>query len=210
MWFNNYFQVKEPGIRQNDFGGTAGGPVRIPRFYNGKDKLFFFVSYEGLRLVAPQPAAVNFVPDLALRSSAPAVLAPVLQAYSVPNGLDSGGGIAEFTGSWSNPSAFDSTSVRVDYNLNSTTNVFFRFSDTGSDSATRPTATNGIPGSPNDPFKLNVGLHTYTFGATSALTSRVSNDLRVNYSSNDSHSGQSLDGVSVWLGRHDDSQHVKA
>ena len=42
----------EAALRQNDFGGTPGGPVRIPGLYNGKDKTFFFVSYEGLRLTA--------------------------------------------------------------------------------------------------------------------------------------------------------------
>src|SRR6266699_3183819 len=49
-WFNNYFGVKGAALRQNDFGGTLGGPIRIPRMYNGKDKTFLFVSFEGLRL----------------------------------------------------------------------------------------------------------------------------------------------------------------
>lgn len=34
---------------RNQYGATLGGPVIIPRLYNGKDKTFFFVSYEGLR-----------------------------------------------------------------------------------------------------------------------------------------------------------------
>ena len=42
------------------------GRSEIPDLYNGKDKTFFFVSYEGLRLTAPQAATVNFVPDAAL------------------------------------------------------------------------------------------------------------------------------------------------
>ncbi|HEY3824971.1 MAG TPA: TonB-dependent receptor [Bryobacteraceae bacterium] len=37
-----------PKTRKNDFGGTIGGPVRIPRIYNGKDKTFFFFSFESL------------------------------------------------------------------------------------------------------------------------------------------------------------------
>ena len=37
-----------PKTRKNDFGGTAGGPVWIPKIYNGKDKTFFFFSYESL------------------------------------------------------------------------------------------------------------------------------------------------------------------
>src|SRR5882762_1576540 len=42
-WFNDYLKVPEAPLRQNDFGGTIGGPLRIPRLYNGKDKTFFFV-----------------------------------------------------------------------------------------------------------------------------------------------------------------------
>lgn len=36
-----------PG-RQNNFGGSLGGPVRIPGLFNGQDKLFFFASYNGI------------------------------------------------------------------------------------------------------------------------------------------------------------------
>jgi hypothetical protein len=35
-----------PSNRRNDWGGTFGGPVIIPKVYNGKDKTFFFFSYE--------------------------------------------------------------------------------------------------------------------------------------------------------------------
>ena len=35
--------------KQNDFGVTAGGPVWIPKMYNGRNKTFFFFSYEGFR-----------------------------------------------------------------------------------------------------------------------------------------------------------------
>jgi hypothetical protein len=34
----------------NTFGGSIGGPLRVPHFYNGRDKTFFFVDYEGNRL----------------------------------------------------------------------------------------------------------------------------------------------------------------
>jgi Carboxypeptidase regulatory-like domain len=32
--------------RRNDFGGTLGGPVFIPKVYNGRDKTFFFFNFE--------------------------------------------------------------------------------------------------------------------------------------------------------------------
>ena len=38
-----------PVDTQNDFGVTFGGPVNIPHLYNGKNKTFFFVDYEGFR-----------------------------------------------------------------------------------------------------------------------------------------------------------------
>jgi hypothetical protein len=34
---------------QNQFGGSGGGPFRIPRLYNGRDKTFFFAAYQGFR-----------------------------------------------------------------------------------------------------------------------------------------------------------------
>jgi outer membrane receptor protein involved in Fe transport len=41
--------LRKPRDRQNDFGGSLGGPVRIPHLYNGHDKTFFFFSWEQYR-----------------------------------------------------------------------------------------------------------------------------------------------------------------
>lgn len=41
--------TRKPVYKQHDFGGTFGGPISIPKLYNGKNKSFFFVSYEGFR-----------------------------------------------------------------------------------------------------------------------------------------------------------------
>jgi hypothetical protein len=43
---NGSGQKFRPRNRRNDFGGTFGGPVRIPKVYNGTNKTFFFFSYE--------------------------------------------------------------------------------------------------------------------------------------------------------------------
>jgi hypothetical protein len=40
---------KKAPLKQNEFGGTFGGPVRIPKLYNGRDKTFFFVDYTGFK-----------------------------------------------------------------------------------------------------------------------------------------------------------------
>jgi hypothetical protein len=66
---NNYFTKlvtvpalsQRPPLRYNDFGGTIGGPVIIPHFYNGKDKTFFFFSEEIRRVINYAPGQ-TYVP----------------------------------------------------------------------------------------------------------------------------------------------------
>src|SRR5215469_2162471 len=48
-WFSNRSGIPISIYKQNDFGATVGGPVWIPKVYRGKDKTFFFFSYEGFR-----------------------------------------------------------------------------------------------------------------------------------------------------------------
>lgn len=43
---NNPYNYVAPQLVRNEFGASVGGPVRIPHFYNGKDKTFFFFAYE--------------------------------------------------------------------------------------------------------------------------------------------------------------------
>ncbi len=42
-------RYKTPADHKNDYGGTFGGPIRIPKLYNGRDKSFFFFSWEQLK-----------------------------------------------------------------------------------------------------------------------------------------------------------------
>ncbi|HTS25974.1 MAG TPA: TonB-dependent receptor [Bryobacteraceae bacterium] len=44
-----FFNTVKSVYKQNDFGVTAGGPVYFPKLYNGRNKTFFFASYEGFR-----------------------------------------------------------------------------------------------------------------------------------------------------------------
>ena len=56
-----------PQTRRNDFGATAGGPVWIPKVYDGRNKTFFFFSFEQYRLGQNViPAAIS-VPTPAYR-----------------------------------------------------------------------------------------------------------------------------------------------
>jgi hypothetical protein len=44
---------KAPFLNRNEFGASAGGPVYIPKLYNGKDRTFWFFGYEALRQINP-------------------------------------------------------------------------------------------------------------------------------------------------------------
>lgn len=56
---NDYFDVAQgnprPTLKRNQFGGTIGGPITIPKLINGSDRFFFFFGYQGQR----QTATVN-------------------------------------------------------------------------------------------------------------------------------------------------------
>ncbi len=46
-FFNNLTDLPRNVLKRNQFGGTLGGPIVIPHLIEGKDKAFFFVSYQG-------------------------------------------------------------------------------------------------------------------------------------------------------------------
>jgi len=48
-WVGNTSGVPKSVDTQNDFGGIIGGPVWLPKIYNGHDKTFFMFAYEGFR-----------------------------------------------------------------------------------------------------------------------------------------------------------------
>ncbi len=45
----NFFAPKREVLKRNQFGGTVGGPLTIPKVYDGRDRMFFFFSYDGTR-----------------------------------------------------------------------------------------------------------------------------------------------------------------
>lgn len=185
-WFNDFFKKAEPPLRQNDFGGTFGGPVL-------KNKTFFFFSYEGLRLTQPQAASISYVPTAILRQNAPAPLQQVLNAFPVANGPDQGNGLAQFIGTWSNPASLNAYSIRFDHNLNNKLKIFFRFSDTDSNATIRSVGAAGNPTAPSTLQKTDYTLRSYTVGASGAFSDHLVNELRFGYASNTSTINNSID-----------------
>lgn len=66
-FFRNLRGQPRPSDRYNQFGGKLAGPVLLPRIYNGRDRTFFFINYEGLRRQVPF-SNLSTIPDAAFRS----------------------------------------------------------------------------------------------------------------------------------------------
>jgi hypothetical protein len=179
-WFNSAAGLKKPAERQNDFGGVLGGPIF-------KDKTFFFFSYEGLRLRQPQ-SAIETVPDAASRQSAATNVQPLFNAYPLPNGPDFGNGTAQFSGSFSQPTTLNATSIRIDHNISSKLLVFGRYNYAPSKSVAR-----GTFGMLSQQSPLSGTIQTLTLGATWTASNNAANEFRFNYSPSKSDSGISLD-----------------
>jgi hypothetical protein len=48
-FFSNEIGAPRNILKRNQFGGTIGGPVYLPKIFDGRNKLFFFFSYQGQR-----------------------------------------------------------------------------------------------------------------------------------------------------------------
>ena len=63
----NFFALQRDVLKRNQFGGGVGGPLSIPKLYDGKNRTFFFFNYEGMRQRAGQ-VFNNLVPTVAQKS----------------------------------------------------------------------------------------------------------------------------------------------
>lgn len=184
-WFDNRAGIARRPLRQNIFGGVVGGPVVLPfgegkDFLDGRNRTFFFVSYEGTRLTQPQPSILTSqVPSAAARAQATGLFAAVLNAFPLPNSSNPAGGFLN-TGRYQSgltyPSKVDATSIRLDHRFNNKLSIFGRFNDSPSAQRFRsfPTQENAY----------GIKIRTYTLGAVWLINSKLTNDFRFNYSRN--------------------------
>jgi hypothetical protein len=185
-WFADNKGLKKPALRQNDFGGVLGGPII-------RDKLFFFGSYEGLRVRQPQIANA-YVPTLAIRQSAPSAVQPLLNAFPEPTGgscPNCPAGTAAFAAGYSDSASLDSYSGRGDYVLSRRVTVFGRYSDAPSSAIQR--AGGRFQTAYSNLNHTKAHTQTVTLGADGTITPQAINELRFNYSLSHGESFLTLD-----------------
>ncbi len=179
-WFLNAAGKPRGVVQQNDFGGVFGGPIV-------RNKLFFFASYEGLRLKAPS-SATKSVPTQDMRNKAAAAnangvvgyMAQFWNAYPLPTPgtaasatcTSAANCIAPYIASFPGAANLDATSVRLDYTLSHNMNVFGRWSRTPSDAFSSDSVKTTTTRYLND---------FYTAGWTTAITNTLTNDARFNF-----------------------------
>jgi hypothetical protein len=175
-WFADNLGLPKPEERQNDFGGTVGGPI-------WKSRALFFFSYEGLRLRLPQVALTD-VPDSHARQNAAPSIQPYLNAFPLPSSsaapaVDTLGnpiqGAAQFNASFSNQSTLDAYSLRIDHKLNDKLSLFGRYNYSPSEIVQRSASLSAV-----SPAKIVT--QTATLGTTWMLSPSIEDDIRLNYS----------------------------
>jgi hypothetical protein len=116
--------ANKPHIVANDYGASIGGPVVLPHLYNGRDKTFFFATYEGLSF--PQTTVVQYlVPTTRMKAG------DFSQEVSALNNPNTGGRYPGARLPAINPSSAAFLSLFPDPNLNPTESVQAAFASPG-------------------------------------------------------------------------------
>jgi hypothetical protein len=200
-FFNNRLGAKKPAFRRNEFGGTAGGPIR-------KDKTFFFADYQGIRVRQPT-TIISSIPTLAQRQMLTTgdfspMTATVYDPYDVTNNqrapfpgnripvsrLDpaavklygllpaptSSAATRNFVFNPSSQQRTDQFDARVDQNIGASDRIFFKYSYDNTDLLT--------PGSLPSPPNAGVPISPYLTadGTNSGITVPLKNwSMTLNY-----------------------------
>src|SRR6266478_3828074 len=135
-----------PPFSRNEFGVTNGGPVVLPRIYDGRGKTFYFAEYQGFRQVLgttqvfPVPTQaerqgidiVTFpkdaIPVDTLSVPVSSKVVALLAGYPLPNDPLGAFGARTFATSSKVATRTDQGSLRLDHRISEKATLFLRFS----------------------------------------------------------------------------------
>jgi outer membrane receptor protein involved in Fe transport len=168
----NYFSAQTTPLRLNQFGGNLGGPLK-------KDKLFYFINYEGVRQTVDTPTTVPVLTQAARANFVPSMY-PVRDAIPLPNlpgpvifkGVGAGGAdvvrndLAWYQGQLANTLREDTGSVKVDYNASQKDTFTFRYNIADSFTSTQYGVATGQVSPSMSRNHLFKGTWNHTFSGT--------------------------------------------
>lgn len=189
----NYFDGRTIAPRrQNQFGYTLGGPIYIPKLYDGRNRTFFFANYEGIRVrqsstifrtvPLPEQLAGNFqrtIIDPLTGQPFPNNQIPANRIsqfgnefrthFPAPNTNVPQGNYVTLVG---NPNDGNQQNYRLDQNLGLKNSFFFRYSVTD-----YTTVAPGVTTEGNKDFVQESNSYQFTY--TRTFTPAIVNQLRV-------------------------------
>ncbi len=211
----------KPPFHQNQFGGQLLGPVIIPKLYNGRNKTFFLIGYEGQRQTQSQSSLALVLPVPFRSGDLSAVTTPIKNPFDsfnpFPNNmipasllspqaqkalaympLPNTSGTNNYLSQAGVGATNDQTLDRVDQNLGDKARLFFRMAYQN---------TTLLQGSSNPVNGINVPLfdRNYAIGYTHTISPHAVNDFRFGYEKNqyqsvNFYSSPSLAGAGTALG----------
>ena len=124
----NFFDARKPPFKRNQFGFNLSGPINIPHFgeggpifgYQGKNKTFFFFSYEGLRQRQGLTLTSNVLTDAQRASVTHPTILKLLPLIPRATSVDIVNGVAigRFAGSGTAPVDIDQGTIDISHNFN--------------------------------------------------------------------------------------------
>jgi hypothetical protein len=185
---------KQP-LRFNQFGFALGGPVYLPKLYNGRNKTFFVASYEGLRQIRSGTAESPTLSSAMRQGDFSALSTPIYDPYTnlpFPNNvipssmlspqaqailqyipLPNVAGTTTYNGPVASNISTNQTLERVDQNFGEKIRLFARYdwqNMTVFGGSTPPNPTSGTYGPMNN--------RNIAFGYTHVITPNLVNDFR--------------------------------
>ncbi|HEX3085075.1 MAG TPA: TonB-dependent receptor [Pyrinomonadaceae bacterium] len=168
--FFNFTSKKPPPFKRNQFGGSLGGPIL-------KDRLFFFTSYEALRLRQRVDVNSLVLSDAQRAAATDPAIVKLLPLIPRPNFADSSG-TPRFVGSADAPVNADQWSLDLNYNLN-VRNQLHGYYNLYRTLSNEPTRTgNTIPGFGNTTPVLR---QVFTFNETHTFSPASVNESRLGF-----------------------------
>ena len=206
---NFFTQGKLPPLRQNQYGGTVGGPVSVPGLYSGRNKSFFFGSFEGYRLtrgvtrqtvvataqeragnlsflskaivdpLTGQPFAGNIIPSERISPAAQ----KLLELMPLPNIAGTAARQNNFVSSPTRNDNYDQYMARFDHSISTKWNLFYRHFLQNSDNF-NPFQGAGPASYLGFSTQGNTRIQHGTFGVSTVLGSAMLNEFRLGFASN--------------------------
>ncbi len=153
--------------RRNEYGWSLGGPVLIPKVFNGRNKVFWFTDYQGTKLRGAGATRVARVPT---PEEAAGITDPtsrgLFEQYQIPTSPS-----GQITTAAPNKTDFWQYSIRGDINLSSRDTLWMRYSQADNISASSgltfiQTNLPGFGATSQGRPRQATAAHTHVFGAT--------------------------------------------